>query len=353
MSIASNVIDENTKLATGRTILREKLTAWNIDYNNSDTLFELLRRWRYTDNSLYISIFYPSENECIAGVEVTAGAVISDNDDQPLQNMPVKVTSGGQTYNLLTNSNGRAEVTLTVGAVGSTFSGTVIAGNQSESWEYTNIKLFGMKEDNPDDSMFDIVKYPSDIELTLDPYEYDTGYNDSGLLVSKAINSASAAFLIPKGTPAIDASESGIHFKCGMVQKKTSNQGWGDAICLLNSKELSNARDTKILELGAYAAKKGVKYSNSDHVVRDVSVTTGQLTLDSKWYTFEFYYDQGYLEATIKDGSTTVFSYTGDVSSSISLDSYYPAFMIYDAGGSMIFNNILIEPWTHEVNNNG
>ena len=37
MSIASNVIDENTKLGTGRTILREKLTAWNIDYNNSDT----------------------------------------------------------------------------------------------------------------------------------------------------------------------------------------------------------------------------------------------------------------------------------------------------------------------------
>lgn len=346
MSIASNVIDENTKLSTGRTILREKLTAWNIDYNNSDTLFELLRRWRYTDNSLYISIFYPSENECLAGAEVTAGAVIKDNDNQPLQNMPVKVTSGGQTYNLLTNSSGRAEVTLTVGEVGSTFSGTVIAGRESQSWEYTNIKLFGMEEDDPDDSMFDIIKYPSDIELTLEPHEYDTGYNDSGLLVSKPTNSASAAFLIPKGTPALDC---GIHFRCGMVQKKTSNQGWGDAICLLNSKELSHARDTKILELGAYAAKKGVKYSNSDHVVRDISVTTGQLTLDSKWYTFEFYYDDGYLEATIKDGSTTVFSYTGDVSSNIKLDSYYPAFMIYDYGGSMIFNNILIEEWTHEV----
>ena len=180
----------------------------------------------------------------------------------------------------------------------------------------------------------------------MEPYEYDTGYNDSGLLVSKQTNNTSAVFLIPKGTPAI--TDSGIHFKCGMVQKKTSNQGWGDAICLLNSKELSHARDTKILELGAYAAKKGVRYSTSDHVIRDISVTTGQLTLDSKWYTFEFYCDDGYLEATIKDGSNTVFSYTGDVSESITLDSYYPAFMIYDAGGSMIFNNILIEPWTYE-----
>lgn len=347
MSIASNVIDENTKLGNARTILREKLAAWNIDYNNSDTLFQLLKRWKYTDNLLSVAIFYPSENECIAGAEVTAGAVIKDGDNQPIEGMPVKVTCGGQTYNILTGTNGRAEVTLTVGVAGSTFSGTLTAGNQSESWTYENIKLFGMKEDNPDDSMFDIIKYPVDIELTLEPYEYDTGYNDSGLLVSKQTNSASAVFLIPKGTPAI--TDSGIHFKCEMVQKKTSNQGWGDAICLLNSKELTHTRDTKILELGAFAGKKGVRYSTSDHVIRDISVTTGQLTLDSKWYTFEFYYDDGYLEATIKDGSTTVFSYTGDVSESIAFDSYYPAFMIYDAGESMIFNNILIEAWTHEV----
>lgn len=346
MSIASNVIDENTKLGNARTILREKLAAWNIDYNNSDTLFKLLKRWKYTDNQLSILIFYPSENECMANAQVEAGAVIKDGDNQPIEGMPVKVTCGGQTYNILTGTNGRAEVTLTVGEAGSTFSGTVIAGKESQSWEYTNIKLFGMEEDDPDDSMFDIIKYPVDIELTLEPYEYDTGNNDSGLLVSKQTNNASAAFLIPKGTPAI--TDSGIHFKCGMVQKKTSNQGWGDAICLLNTKELTHTRDTKILELGAYAGKKGVRYSTSDHVIRDISVTTGQLALDSKWYTFEFYYDNGYLEATIKDGSNTVFSYTGDVSESITLDSYYPAFMIYDAGGSMIFNNILIEAWAHE-----
>lgn len=76
MSIASNVIDENTKLGNARTILREKLTAWNIDYNNSDTLFQLLKRWRYTDNQLSILIFYPSENECMANAQVAAGAVI-------------------------------------------------------------------------------------------------------------------------------------------------------------------------------------------------------------------------------------------------------------------------------------
>ena len=120
----------------------------------------------------------------------------------------------------------------------------------------------------------------------------------------------------------------------------------GDAIALINSKELSHYRDNKILELGAYSAKKGIKYSGTDHVVRDLDTTTGQLTLDSVWYTFELYYDNGYLKATITNGSSTVYSYEGDVSSKISLDTFYPAIMIYDYGGAMLFNNVLIEPWS-------
>ena len=351
MSIASNVIDENTKLGTARTLLREKLTANGIPYKNSDSIFTLIRRWVFTGTDIHVFFSYPDENESMSGNTGEASATVytydSNDDTVYLSDVPVDITINGITYTILTDNDGEAKKSFTFGEPGTTLTLSIAAGKSSVTETYT-VKLFGMEEAHPDDSMFDIVKYPSDIELTFDQYAFDTGYGGYGLSVSKPTNSASAAFLIPKGTPAINASESGIHFKCGMVQKKTSNSGWGDAICLLNSKNLSHARDTKILELGAYPGKKGVKYSNSDHVVRDVSVTTGQLTLDSKWYTFEFYYDQGYLEATIKDGSTTVFSYSGDVSSSISLDSYYPAFMIYDYGGSMIFNNILIEPWTKE-----
>lgn len=348
MSIASNVISENIKLGLARALLREKLTANGVPYNNSDSIFDLLRRWVYTGD-IHVSFTYPDTNESLAGNTAQASATVytyDGNDDTVyLSGVPVDITINGTTYTILTDNNGDAVKSFTFGEPGTTLTLIIAAGKDSISETYT-VKLFGMDVEYPDNSMFDIVKYPNDIELTFEEYASDTGYNDYGLLVSKPINSASAAFLIPKGNPALDC---GIHFKCGMVQKKTSSSGWGDAICLLNSKTLSHARDTKILELGAYPGKKGVKYSNSDHVVRDVSVTTGQLTLDSKWYTFEFYYDDGYLEATIKDGTTTVFSYTGDVSSSISFDSYYPAFLIYDYGGSMIFNNILIEEWTHEV----
>ena len=350
MSIASNVIDENTKLGLARTLMREKLTANGVPYNNSDSLFTLIRRWAFTDWEVRVIFSYPSQSEAMSGNigEASVNVYTRDGDDEiNLSDVPVDIIINGVKYSLLTDSDGNAVKSFTFGEPGTTLTLEMIAGKKSTDVTY-DVKLFGMEEEDPDEYMFDIVKYPSDIELTLESYEYDTRYDQSGLLVSKPVNSASAAFLIPKGTRAIDVNESGIHFKCGMVQKKTSNSGWGDAICLLNSKNLSHARDTKILELGAYAAKKGVKYSNADHVIRDVSVTTGQLTLDSKWYTFEFYYDKGYLEATIKDGSTVVFSYTGDVSNNISFDSYYPAFMIYDYGGSMIFNNILIEPWTKE-----
>lgn len=351
MSIASNVLAENEKLGTARTLLREKLTANGVPYKNSDSIFTLIRRWVFTGTDIHVIFSYPNENESMSGNTGEAGATVytydSNDDAVYLSGVPVDITIDGVSYTVLTDNDGEAKKSFTFGEPGTTLTLSIAAGKSSVTETYT-VKLFGMEEEYPEDSMFDIVKYPSDIELTFESFASDPGYTGFGLLVSKPINSASAAFLIPKGTPAINASESGIHFKCGMVQKKTSNSGWGDAICLLNSKNLSHARNTKILELGVYPGKKGVKYSNSDHVVRDVSVTTGQLTLDSKWYTFEFYFDDGYLEATIKDGSTTVFSYTGDVSSSISFDSYYPAFMIYDYGGSMIFNDVLIEPWTKE-----
>ena len=44
MSIASNVILENTRLGTTRTKIRNKLTEYNIWWDNSLTIFELAER---------------------------------------------------------------------------------------------------------------------------------------------------------------------------------------------------------------------------------------------------------------------------------------------------------------------
>ena len=44
MSIASNVIEENSRLGTVRTNLRNKLTRYDVYWYNSDTIATLARR---------------------------------------------------------------------------------------------------------------------------------------------------------------------------------------------------------------------------------------------------------------------------------------------------------------------
>ena len=192
---------------------------------------------------------------------------------------------------------------------------------------------------------YDIVKYPTGISHTFNVSEvnYNEVYN-----LAKDVGSGSVVMAIPHVYNEGISGDNGIHMEVDLYQKKDSNQGWGDTIALVSSKALTHYRDTKILELGAYAAKKGLRYSTSDHVVRDVNVTSGQLTLDTQRYYFNLWYDNGYVKATITTDGSTIFSYEADISDKITFDTFYPAIMIYEAGGHIQFESVTIEPWTHE-----
>ncbi|WP_400223030.1 hypothetical protein [Methanobrevibacter smithii] len=63
------------------------------------------------------------------------------------------------------------------------------------------------------------------------------------------------------------------------------------------------------MELRAYPGKKGLRYSTGDYAIRNLNVTSWQLTLNNVWYTFDLYYQKGNVKASIKNGSTTVYSY--------------------------------------------
>lgn len=350
MSIASNVIETNSRLATARTLLRQKLSDNNIQYEDSDTIFELLKRWAYTNfTDGDYETFYPSDIEVKEGAEVSAGVTIYDGDDNPVEGVPATVIVNGTRYMVYSDSNGRAEKTFTVGAQGSTLEVTVIAGSSIIENTYTVKSALDFSDNgNQNTNLYDVVKYPSDISHSFSTYNFDSNYSRYGYSFSKGVSGSSVVILIPKGTPAIDPTKSGIHFKVDMVQKKNSNSGWADAIALVNSKQLTHYRDNKILELGAYNGGKGVKYSNANHVVNSLDVSSGQLNLNSTWYTFHIYYDNGYLISKIMNGSTEVFSYEGDVSNLISFDSFYPAIMIYDYGGAMLFDKVFLEPWSSD-----
>lgn len=346
MSIASNVIDENIKLGTARTFLREKLAANGIYYNSSDSIFQLVRRWnlKYAD----VSFSTPSSSEIYAGAQIRVGATATDpSTDDPIAGMMITVVSGGQTYNITTGNDGEASIILTVGEIGSTFQGTVYAGKDSDSWSF-EVPAFAEFSDYAsygDTDQYDIIKYPSDITHTFEIVEvsYSENYN-----LAKQTTSGSVVMAIPKVYANGIEGDNGIHMSVALRQKKDSNQGWGDCIALVNSKSLSHYRDTRILELGAYAGKHGSRYSNSDHVVRDLNVNSSQLTLDSQQYYFDLYYDRGYFKATIRTGPNPSYSYEADISDKITFDTFYPAIMIYEAGGHIQFESVYIEPWTHE-----
>lgn len=347
MSIASNVIEENNRLATARSWLREKLTLNNVHWEDSDTIFELLARWVNTNDELIIEYIRP--NSCFAGNTVEFGAKITiydDNDDEVgVSNVPVTITINGQTSTVLTDNNGIAKQSVTVGAIGSSIEATVYAGTDSNTRSYEAISFY-FSEDSKTVDSYTVVKHPSSATLTSRSYEFDSNYNDYGVKVSKDVSSTSAIYLIPTDLiNGIDATEYGIHMQAKIVVKYGSSSGWACGIGLLANKSLSHYRDTNILELGAYPGKKGLRYSTSDHVIRDLNVTSGQLTLNSLWYTFDLYYKDGNIKATIKNGSTTVYSYEG---TTLTFETAYPFLTIYDYGGQMIFNNVTVEEWDGE-----
>ena len=346
MSIASKVIEENNRLGTSRALLREKLTLNGVSYKNSDTIAILLKRWAYTKYGGSSTIFLPNDYEIREGMEVSAGVNIKDKDNNPVEGVPADIIINGVSYEVYSNSNGDAMKTFTVGEAGDELEITVVTGISTRTETYT-IKSFEFIDNNEQHTyLYEVVKYPTDLTHSFSTYNYDSNYSKYGYLISKGVAESSAIMLFP--TSAIDTSKTGVHFSAKIVQKKNSDSGWADTIAFVSSKNLSHYRDTKILELGAYQSNKGLKYSDADHTINELSITSGQLSLNSTWYTFDMYYDGGYLIATIYNGNTEVFSYEGDISDVIDFDTFYPAIMIYDYGGAMLFNNVVIEPWSND-----
>ena len=340
MSIASNVILENTRLGTTRTKLRNKLTEYNIWWDNSLTIFELAERLMMMFG-IPISHTVTSETITPGGFEYSV--VLED------AGVPVDWWIDGVHSTVRTDSNGVSAITV---PYVQDATGTVVSkvGRKTAiDINYTCVPFpsFNDYAWNYNIYDYDIVKYPSSISHTFNVVELGEEYIEVYNL-SKEVTASSVVMVIPKVYSNGIGGTNGIHIQADLYQKKDSNQGWGDAIALVNSKSLSHYRDTKILELGAYPGKKGLKYSNSDHVVRDVNVTTGQLTLDSQDYYFDLYYDNGHVIATIRHENTVDFRYEGNISDKITFDTFYPAIMIYDAGGHIQFESISVEPWTYE-----
>ena len=228
MSIASNVIEENNRLTTARTLLREKLALNSVHYEDSDSISELIARWANTNDDLIIEYIHP--NSCFSGNTVEFGAKItiydSNDNEVPVSGVPVTIDINGNVSTVVSGNDGVALQSFNVGAIGSEIEATVYAGTGSHSWSYEAISFY-FSEDSKTVNSYTVVKHPSSATLTSKSYEFDSGYNDYGAKISKEIASGSAIYLIPTDLiNGIDATEYGIHLQAKIVVKYGSSTGW-------------------------------------------------------------------------------------------------------------------------------
>lgn len=103
MSIASNVILENTRLGAVRTKLRNKLTEYNIWWDNSLTIFELAERLVMMFG---VTIVSTVKSTVVAPEGFTYSVTLEDS------NVPVDWWINGTHSTVRTNSNGVSSVTV-------------------------------------------------------------------------------------------------------------------------------------------------------------------------------------------------------------------------------------------------
>ena len=359
MSIASDVINTNTKLTAIRNALRELLTEHGIVYYNDDDVFTLARRVWF--------LIHPTNGPAVGSYTdlVTVGqpinvTVVMDADDGQLPDGAVvdfliSINGGDETHIKSLFQDGITRFSHVTENAGDIISIKALINDYvGFSVELEVLPFRHEDEYDVSSDSYTLVKYPSTTNITISEVdEFNSQYDYvNGVEVSKTYGASQAAYMIPTDLiNGADLTDTGIHFSAIVSPMYSSSSGWASGICLLNSKTLSHYRDNKILELGAYPGKKGLQYSGTNHTITAINTTTGQLTINNA-FKFDLWYDGTYVKAKIQDyrERTTYYTYeSSNLPAEIAnMDTVFPAFMIYDYGGKIRFREALIEPWSYD-----
>lgn len=356
MSIASNVIDTNTKLTAIRNALRQLLTEHGIVYYNDD-VFTLARRVWFLIHPINGAAGGSYSDSAAVGqpVDITVNQNSDDGETIPdgaVADFLISVNGSDEIHIKSVFSNGDAKCSYVPKTAGDTISIKALVNDYMGLDIELEVLAFRYEDEYTVTSdTFTLVKYPSSANITVSEVdEFNSQYDyANGVEVSKTYGVSQTAYMIPTSLiDGVDLTDTGIHFSAIVSPMYSSSSGWASGICLLNSKNLNHYRDNNILELGAYPGKKGLQYSGTDHTINAINTTTGQLTINGA-FKFDLWYDGAHVKATIQDYReiTTYYSYE---SSSLpdaiaNMETVFPAFMIYDYGGKIRFRETLIEPW--------
>ena len=258
MSIASDVISENTRLASLRDSLRELLTEHGIVYYSDDDIFTLARRVWFLIHPTNSNSGCSYEDYATVGnpIDFDINQRSDDGNDLPdgsVADFFISVNGEDEIHltGLFINGNARCPYVpenagdiLTVKGVVNDFLG---ASAEMEVLPFKYRDDYEVKSD-----AYALVKYPSSANVSVNVVDELNGDYDyvNAVEVSKTYGASQAAYMIPTSLiDGIDLSDTGIHFQAIVSPMYSSSSGWASGICLLNSKNLNHWRDSRILEL--------------------------------------------------------------------------------------------------------
>ena len=258
MSIASDVISENTRLASLRDSLRELLTEHGIVYYSDDDIFTLARRVWFLIHPTNSNSGCSYEDYATVGnpIDFDINQRSDDGNDLPdgsVADFFISVNGEDEIHltGLFINGNARCPYVpenagdiLTVKGVVNDFLG---ASAEMEVLPFKYRDDYEVKSD-----AYALVKYPSSANVSVNVVDELNGDYDyvNAVEVSKTYGAPQSAYMIPTSLiDGIDLSDTGIHFQAIVSPMYSSSSGWASGICLLNSKNLNHWRDSRILEL--------------------------------------------------------------------------------------------------------
>lgn len=332
MSIASNVILENQKLATALNLLRNKITdVRGSSYYEEENLRILLKRFMAPNKNMSFtnstSDWFISKGETKTGV--IAGC---EEEGEVIAVYFIDNATGDETYlgSFISNSNGRFSWTYTGQGSSNSFGDKTISfRGVNDTWNqtaYTDALYAGSGKSEKLASESTIVKYPTSTSASVTPnldYKYERC-----ILFSKTSGSQEFAYLYPN---IISSSTHNLHVRAMINGTHTSTSDWREGIYLTSTKNVNEEYPVGFSLINTHDNCKLIQGNGNSETI--LASYDSELETNS-WYYYDLIIKDLTVRGIIYDVTGTLIWDSGEISISESIrTNYYPALYIGNNGG--------------------
>lgn len=341
MSIASNVILENQKLATALTLLRGKITnVRQSTYYNEENLNILLKRFMAPNKGMDFTN-WGSDWTIMKGETKTGIIAGCDKAGEVIAVFIVDNTTQEETYigSYVSDSNGRFNWTYTGQGISKDKEDKTISfRGVNDTWNMTYYTdgLYANEQDSEAlVSQTALVKYPTSTSASVSDNQ-ELSYYDC-ILFSKTYGSQQFAYLYPSN---ISESLYNLRVKAMIASVHTSTSGWREGVYLTSINPNSGVNVNYPVGFSLINSPGNCKLTSGNGNSESILASKGsQLDLNT-WYTYDLMIEDLTVRGRIYNEYGSSVWDSGDITISESIRSnYYPALYIGDYGGGMYCTN--------------